>query len=40
MKEEFTMILTTPRLTLRPWTESDAEALYEYASDPAVGPAA
>ena len=34
------MILTTPRLTLRPWTEADAEALYEYASDPAVGPAA
>jgi RimJ/RimL family protein N-acetyltransferase len=34
------MILKTARLTLRPWTESDAESLYEYAKDPLVGPAA
>ena len=32
--------LTTERLVLRPWRESDAEALFEYASDPQVGPAA
>ena len=34
------MILQTDRLILRPWRESDAEALYEYAKDPAVGPSA
>ena len=34
------MILETERLTLRPWEESDAEDLYRYASDPAVGPVA
>ena len=34
------MILETERLTLRPWEESDAEDLYRYASDPAVGPMA
>ena len=33
-------ILETPRLILRPWREEDAEALYCYASDPLVGPAA
>lgn len=32
------MILETERLTLRPWNISDAESLYEYASDPQVGP--
>ncbi len=32
--------LTTPRLLLRPWQDSDAEALYRFASDPQVGPAA
>ena len=32
--------LETPRLLLRPWREEDAQALYEYAKDPAVGPAA
>ena len=31
------MTLETGRLILRPWQESDAEALYTYASDPAVG---
>lgn len=34
------MILTTRRLILRPWEESDAESLFEYAKDPAVGPSA
>ena len=28
------------RLILRPWIESDAEALFKYASDPDVGPIA
>ncbi len=28
------------RLLLRPWLESDAEALFKYASDPEVGPRA
>ncbi len=30
----------TERLTLRPWQESDAKALFKYASDPEVGPRA
>ena len=30
-------ILTTKRLILRPWFESDAESLYKYAKDPEVG---
>lgn len=34
------MILQTERLILRPWRESDAGALYKYASDPEVGPRA
>ena len=34
------MRLETERLILRPWTEADAESLYEYARDPRVGPAA
>lgn len=34
------MELTTKRLLLRPWKESDAESLYEYAKDPEVGPIA
>jgi len=34
------MILETKRLFLRPWAESDAEALYQHAKDPAVGPIA
>ena len=33
-------MLETKRLILRPWTEADAETLYEYAKDPRVGPAA
>jgi len=34
------MILKTERLILRPWNIEDAESLYEYASDPQVGPIA
>lgn len=34
------MIFETKRLILRPWEESDAESLYEYAKDPEVGPIA
>ena len=34
------MILETQRLILRPWEESDAESLYEYAKDPDIGPPA
>lgn len=33
-------ILYTDRLLLRAWSESDAESLYQYAKDPAVGPIA
>ena len=32
------MILKTDRLILRPWEESDAEDLYEYAKDDRIGP--
>jgi len=34
------MILQTERLILRPWEETDAESLYEYAKNPLVGPIA
>lgn len=34
------MIIETNRLILRPWRDSDAAALYPYAADPLVGPAA
>lgn len=34
------MTLETKRLILRPWLESDAESLYQYASSPDVGPIA
>lgn len=30
-------IMKTKRLTLRPWSDSDADVLYRYASDPEVG---
>lgn len=33
-------MLRTNRLTLRPWTEADAPALYRWARDPEVGPRA
>ncbi len=32
--------IITQRLVLRPWKETDAESLYEYAKDPSVGPVA
>lgn len=34
------MVFNTERLVLRPWEESDAESLYEYAKDSDVGPIA
>lgn len=34
------MRIETKRLVLRPWSEDDAAALFRYASDPEVGPAA
>lgn len=34
------MTFETERLILRPWMETDAEDLYEYAKDPRVGPSA
>lgn len=34
------MIIETERLILRPWVETDAESLYEYAKNPLIGPAA
>ena len=34
------MMLETKRLLLRRWEDSDAAALYEYAKDPDIGPAA
>ena len=33
-------MMQTERIILRPWRESDAEALFKYASDPDVGPRA
>ena len=33
-------MIETERLILRPWQEGDAEALYQYASDPDIGPPA
>lgn len=33
-------MIGTERLILRPWEDTDAESLYEYAKDPAVGPVA
>ena len=32
--------METKRLLLRPWQDSDAESLYEYAKDPDIGPPA
>lgn len=34
------MVIETERLILRPWRETDAGALFKYASDPDVGPIA
>lgn len=30
--------LETSRIILRPWLDTDAEALYKYAKDQAIGP--
>lgn len=35
-----TKMIETERLILRPWCETDAKALYKYASDPDIGPVA
>ena len=35
-----TFMLETERLILRKWRETDAESLFEYASDPDIGPIA
>lgn len=34
------MTIETARLLLRPWEDGDASGLFEYASDPQVGPSA
>ncbi len=34
------MVLKTERLVLRPWRETDAESLYNYAKDERIGPIA
>lgn len=34
------VVIETERLVLRPWVETDAESLFRYAKDPAVGPIA
>ena len=34
------ILMETKRLRFRLWADSDAEALYKYASDPDVGPRA
>ncbi len=33
-------MIETERLILRPWHEDDAESLFKYAKDPAIGPVA
>ena len=38
--EKIVYQLVTERLILRPWRESDVDALYKYAKDPAIGQAA
>ena len=37
---EVNFMMKTERITLRHWLETDAKALYKYASDPEVGPRA
>lgn len=34
----YPQIIETKRFLLRPWEEKDATLLYQYASDPAIGP--
>lgn len=38
--KEVDYMLETERLTLRAWSETDAESLYAYAKDPDIGPIA
>ena len=33
-------MIETERLIIRPWQDSDADALFRYARDPNVGPVA
>lgn len=40
LPEDKIMLFETERLILRRWKDTDAGALYKYASDPAVGPVA
>jgi len=40
MNNKFKKTLETERLILRPWRESDAKALFKYASNPNIGPIA
>lgn len=40
MADTTKQIIETERLILRPWKETDAEALFKYASDPDIGPIA
>ena len=37
---EVNFMMKTERITLRHWLDTDAKALYKYASDPEVGPRA
>ena len=37
---EIGIVLKTERLLLRRWTDADADSLFEYAKNPAVGPIA
>lgn len=37
---EWNNIIETQRLLLRPWSDSDAAALFRYACDPDIGPVA
>ena len=39
-KTHHDILIETCRLRFRPWADSDAEALFKYASDPDVGPRA
>lgn len=40
MTDRKKMIIETERLVLRPWQETDANALFKYAGDPDIGPIA
>lgn len=40
MEQKTTNQLTTSHLILRPWRESDADALSKYTKAPTIGPVA